>query len=177
MGNQQVQHFPEQSCVLQAPKKAGKRTTWGNSKWHRQSGEFLPVCPSEKGRELQNMLAGNKTFSHSRQEVHIPLMLRTPELDMISGVRRRLSLLTRGNWNQKESKISFRGGEQESYKEHWQGLDSRRKSRICWSCFWTEVISQGRFVQLSTNFQSLESLPPFHHNFCAAACETFWHSI
>lgn len=27
------------------------------------------------------MLAGNKTFSHSRQEVHIPLTLRTPELD------------------------------------------------------------------------------------------------
>lgn len=102
---------------------------------------------------------------------------REMKLDMISGVRRRLSLLTRGNWNQKESKISFRGGEQESYKEHWQGLDSRRKSRICWSCFWTEVISQGRFVQSSINFQSLESLPPFHHNFCAAACETFWHSI
>lgn len=52
---------------------------------------------------------------------------REMKLDMISGVRRRLSLLTRGNWNQKESKISFRGGEQESYKEHWQGLDSRRK--------------------------------------------------
>lgn len=45
---------------------------------------------------------------------------REMKLDMISGVRKRLSLLTRGNWNQKESKI-FRGGEQGSYKERWQG--------------------------------------------------------
>lgn len=46
---------------------------------------------------------------------------REMKLDMISDVRKRLSLLTRGNWNQKESKISFRGEEQESYKEPWQG--------------------------------------------------------
>ena len=105
---------------------------------------------------------------------------RETKLVMNSGIRKRLWLLTKGNWNQKQSKTSFRGGEQESNVEHWQGelgQQERITLRICWSCFWTEVIRKGRFVQASTNFQSLESLPPFHHRFCAAACETFWHSI
>lgn len=104
---------------------------------------------------------------------------REMKLGTNSGIRKRLWLLTKGNWNQNQSKTSFRG-EQESNLENWQGelgQQEKIKLRICWSCFWTEVIRRERFVQASTKFQSLESLPPFHHHFCAAACETFWQKI
>lgn len=78
------------------------------------------------------------------------------KLGMISGIRKRLWLLTKGNWNQKQSKSSFRGGgEEESNVEHWQGeRGQQERIKNLRSCFWTEVIRRARFVQASTNFQS-----------------------